>query len=117
MMSSRSVERRRNDRVEVDLPVTITVRKKSYRGRVRNASLSGVCISLSTVLPKNIITFLPKASLTVRFTLSGGEKSELYCEVKWIHVHTITKRGLKCKVGLKIVSPPKEFKDFIRSLG
>lgn len=108
------LEKRRHIRVDYRVNAEITYNDKCYKGNIENISESGI---FKVAFPeKEIVDLMPGSPLTVKFRGSSGEDFNLNCRIKWLRIYTVSPFALKYNLGIEIVNPPQEYRDFVEQL-
>jgi PilZ domain len=107
------MERRRHKRIYVHLKASITVDDQTYDGYIENISESGIGYLMSS--PARFKDdFLSTKRIELNFQMGPGKAIVLDCVATW------SKKGLGSSkiigVGMKIIDPPLDYGDWVRSL-
>ncbi|MBI5099457.1 MAG: PilZ domain-containing protein [Nitrospirae bacterium] len=105
------MERRQARRVTVNLKAERISCTKDCSVFIENLSESGIYM---TTAPAKSNEYVPGTELDLELELNTGKIINLNCHVKWAFDNSpddITK-----SVGLEIVDPPSEYKEFVKSL-
>ena len=111
------IERRYYKRVIVSLNADIISSNKSYRGVIENVAEKGLFIRIPST--KSAIDFIPGTMIEVKFQLLTGDILTLYSEIRWLHtriIYTNSQRTLTNSIGMEILAPPRQYKEFFNSL-
>jgi hypothetical protein len=103
------MERRIYKRIPVGLDANISVDDTSYSVYIGNMSAHGVY--LMTVQDEKDVTSQEKDEFQLRLKMCTGETLILQCRKKWSY--TISPRSLMSRMGLEIIDPPLQFKEFL----
>lgn len=109
------MERRRSERTNVQIDITIRIESKSCSGFIDNVSEEGLAITIITAPEECINGFSSGSKLGLTFTAKGKEIS-LQCEIKWVSKSAEIHVGLIYIMGAVIIDPPAEYKEFIKTL-
>lgn len=107
------MDKRRKDRIDESLDAEIISGGVSYSGIIMNFSEAGLYMVTATA--NSVVDITPSTLLQLKCSLPSGEKVELKCEVKWFQTKP-SPHGVSFSMGMEIVNPPKEYKDFIDSI-
>jgi hypothetical protein len=81
---------------------------------IENVSESGI---FKVVFPgKSVIDFFPGEILEVGFILPSGLELNLKCKIKWACMKKETPLFLKYHMGIQVIQPSPEYKEFVESL-
>ncbi len=106
------MERRRSRRLTVNLKAERISCNKDCSVFIENLSESG--IHIITAPAKNPSLFVPGSTLHLKLVTSDSETIKLQCKVKWSYDNS--PEDLTNSVGLEIIDPPFEYKEFIKNL-
>lgn len=106
------MERRRSKRILVSLKAELISGDVSYAGIIENLSEEG--IYMRTLPTKAATDFTPETKHELKFQLPSGETINLHCKVKWSY--KTPPHGLTNSVGMEIIDPPPEYKEFLKTL-
>lgn len=105
------MERRRAKRSSVNLKAERISCTKNCSVFIENLSENG--ISMITAPSKNN-AYVSGSEVDLKLKLSGGETIKLKCNVKWSYDNS--SEDLTNSVGLEIIDPPAEYKNFLKTL-
>ncbi len=106
------MEKRACKRFPVSLEAKLTSGYINYAAFVGNLSEYGLyVITVHTENPKDLN---PKIRLELQFQLPSGETLKLNCRKKW--AYKITQNSLINNIGMEILNPPLEYKEFLSTL-
>jgi len=108
------MERRLSKRVNVKLGAELVSGDRTYAGVIENLSEHG--IFMRTVPWETPVNCLPGTTIVLKFQPSSGETLSLHCEVKWLHIDKTPSLGLTNSMGMAIIDPPRQYKEFLRPL-
>ncbi|MEW6417789.1 MAG: PilZ domain-containing protein [Nitrospirota bacterium] len=107
------MEKRRYKRIKVNLKAERISGDEKYGVFIENISEHGICM-ITTHL-KTHSKYTPGTDIDLRFRLSSGQTLNLCCKVIWAH-SKIPPDGLTDSIGLKIIDPPLQYIEFVRTL-
>ena len=105
------MERRRAKRLTVNLKAERLSCTKNCSVFIENLSETG--ISMITT-PAKRIAYVPGSAINLKLKISNGNTIKLNCNVKWSYDNSA--EDMAHSVGLEILDPPKEYKEFIKTL-
>ncbi len=105
------MEKRRDKRLSVKLKAKRISCTKNCSVFIENLSERG--IQMITAPPKKN-DYVPGSEIDIKFELATGKIIELLCNVKWSYNNS--EEDMTNSVGLEIVDPPEEYKEFIETL-
>jgi hypothetical protein len=97
-------------RTAVDLTAEIISDGKSFEGSIENISEGGIGYLINSSI-KDSTDFKPSKLIDINFRTHSGNKILLKCEIVWFSRHPANTGELA--LGLKILSPPSEYKEWI----
>jgi hypothetical protein len=109
----KDAEKRRTERIVDSLDAEIISNNKSYNGLIMNFSESGLYMVTATA--GTIVDVTPSTVVELKCSLPSNKKLSLRCEVKWFQTKN-SPHGISFSMGMEILNPPREYKDFIKSL-
>ena len=104
------------ERKIVNLEAEVLAGGHTYSGIIENISSDGIYIQFTTEPTKSAKDFLPKARFNIMFKLPSGEKIDLACESRWINIYTEPPDSVVNNLGIQILDPPQELKNFVDTL-
>jgi hypothetical protein len=104
------VEKRQGSRIPISLDAEIVSGGKSYFGIILNFSEEGLYMVTATA--NTVIDITPSTILELKCTLPSDTRLEMKCEVKWFQTKP-SPHGTSFSMGMEIVNPPKEYKEFV----
>jgi hypothetical protein len=107
-----STKSRAYQRVRVRLEGELISHGKSYNAYVRNVSDYGVNVIVFTKTLSG--SKVPERRHELIIHLLSEETISLHCEEKWSSV--ISPRGTAKEIGMTIIDPPGQYKEFIKTL-
>ena len=108
------MEDRRFKRIDFKLNAEVTLGGKSYKGSMENLSEGGLFeIVFSEV---DLTDFTNGAPVGVKFHIPSEEIIDLHCKIVWLRVGPEQIVGLKYNMGLEIITPSPEYKEFFKTL-
>ncbi|KPK36388.1 MAG: hypothetical protein AMK70_02360 [Nitrospira bacterium SG8_35_1] len=105
------MERRTSDRVVVNLKAERISCIENCSVFIENLSENGIYMITA---PSRKNSFTPGTELELELELSTEKSINLNCNVKWAYKNEHD--DLTHSVGLEIIEPPQEYKDFITNL-
>lgn len=108
----KKADKRRSDRIDDNLDAEIITGGKSYHGIIMNFSEQGLYMVTATA--GSIADIAPSTLIELKCNLPSDKKINLKCEVKWFQTKT-SPHGISSSMGMEILNPPKEYKNFIQS--
>jgi hypothetical protein len=103
------MKKRLHTRVPCRLKSRIIAGDKTYKGKVENISEAGM---LNVAFP----VFSTDEKILLTLGDSSGKHFSLDCDIKWTHLNRNSLFTIKYKMGLKIKDPPREYREFVKSL-
>ena len=107
------MQRRRSERIPLNLPTKILLGGKPYDGTLINVSEDGVGSSVTSVVEAQE-EFIPVNNIQLHFQDPSGKPIDLLCELAWFSRSEDDVR--KITIGMKILNPPLMYKVFIKTL-
>ncbi len=105
------MERRRSKRITVNLKAERISCTGECSVFIENLSEDGIYIITSR---SNNYKYLPGTDLDLELELSNGEIINLNCNVKWFYNNS--SEDQTNSVGLEVLDPPLQYKEFIKNL-
>lgn len=99
-------------RVTVNIEAEIVSYKESYPAFIRNISEYGIHVKVANIEPAKPSD--SGADVDLKFQLPSGETVSLYGRKKWVCKNT--SNSFIENIGVEIIDPPDEYKDFCRVL-
>jgi len=107
------MERRQHKRIYINLEAKIISDEKPYYGSIENVSESGIRYLIkSSIHDKDKFTGIEV--LELYFRTESDAEMQLKCETIWTKIGLFS--GEKISLGLKIIDPPTEYINWIKSL-
>jgi hypothetical protein len=106
------MDARLSGRVIVDLPAEIICGERRYAGSIENLSVEGAYVVTAPLKSPSGIS--PDAIIEMRIHLPSGEKLNLNCKIKWSYL--TPPHGYTNSIGLEILDPPPEYKEYLKAL-
>ncbi len=106
------MERRKARRLTVNLKAERISCIKDCAVFIENLSETG--IQMITAPAKNSKLFVAGSDLELKLKTSEGKTIKLQCNVKWSYDNST--EDLTNSVGLEILDPPREYREFIKDL-
>ena len=108
------MEDRRFKRIDFKLNAEINLSGKRYKGSIENLSEGGLFeIFFSDAYLTDLTT---GASLGVKFQIPSEEIIDLHCKIVWLRVGPDEIVGLRYYMGLEIINPSTEYKEFFKTM-
>ncbi|MBI5073715.1 MAG: PAS domain S-box protein [Nitrospirae bacterium] len=107
------MQRRRSERIPLNLPAKIFLGGKSYDGTLINVSEDGIGSSVTSVVEAQE-EFIPVNNIQLHFQDPSGKAIDLVCELAWFSRGEDNAR--KITIGMKIINPPLIYRVFIKTL-
>lgn len=104
------MEQRRFKRIPLILDAKIISNDGSYEGYTENVSIEGLKYLITSVVTVSKY-FIPGNKIALAFKLPNGETLDLTCEIIWVSETPDSHK--KICVGMKIIDPPREYKEFL----
>lgn len=107
-------EKRRHKRINYRVNAEIRYDAKHFKGVIENFSHEGI---FKIVFPeKSVIDFYPEEALEISFTYPPKDTFNLDCRIKWVRIKRENPLFLKYQLGVQIIKPSPEYKDFVKNL-
>jgi len=107
------MQRRRSERIPLNLPTKILLGGKPYDGTLINVSEDGVGSSVTSVVEAHE-EFVPVNNIQLYFQDPSGKAIDLVCELAWFS--RSEEDSQKITIGMRILNPPLMYKVFIKTL-
>ena len=107
------MQRRRSERIAVHLNATFILAGNIYQGFITNVSVDGIGISITSVVEIKT-EFAPIKILELQFEIPSGDSIHLQAELVWFS--RTGENSTQLNLGLKLIAPPPQFKDFAKAL-
>ncbi|MBI5849386.1 MAG: PAS domain S-box protein [Nitrospirae bacterium] len=107
------MQRRRSERIPLNLPAQILLGGKIYDGFIINVSKDGIGSAVTSVVEAPA-GFVPVNHVELHFQDPFGKNIDLACELAWFSRSDSDSR--KITIGMRIINPPLMYKVFIRTL-
>lgn len=107
------MEKRRSNRVTDNLEAEIITDDICYNGIVLNFSEEGLYMVSATSY--SVADINPSSHLKLKCKLPAGNSLKMDCEVKWFQTKP-SPFGVTFCIGMQIIDPPSEYKDFVKTL-
>jgi hypothetical protein len=104
------MENRRHERIVESLEAEIVSNGTVYSCIVMNFSAEGLYIVTATA--SSIVEIAPSTILQLNCTLPSGSRLSMDCKIIWFQTKP-SSHGVAFSLGLEIVDPPEEYKDFL----
>jgi hypothetical protein len=109
-----NMEKRHSKRIINMFEADLISRNENCVGLIENISEYGLFFIASPT--KEVTTFIPETIFKLNFQPPKEKKINLQCEVRWVHINKIPIHGLRYRIGLEIIDPPSEYKEFYNTL-
>ena len=106
-------EKRHARRITESLDAEIISGNSSYSGIIMNFSEDGLYMITATA--NTVVDITTSAILQLKCTLPSGKRVTIKCEVKWFQTKS-SPHGVSFSMGMQIIDPPAEYREFITSL-
>ncbi len=106
------MERRRFERKTISLRAERISGNENHAVFIENISENG--IYLVTASSNSTEDFTPQTTIDLKLTLTSGESLNLLCRVIWSY--RMPPEGLTSSIGMEVIDPPLEYKEFVRNL-
>ncbi|MDP2157395.1 MAG: PAS domain S-box protein [Nitrospirota bacterium] len=107
------MQRRRAERIPLNLPARLLLGGKSYDATIVNVSEDGIGSAVTSVVEAPA-EFVPANSIQLNFQDPSGTALDLVCELAWFSRSEVDSRMIV--IGMKITNPPLMYKVFIKKL-
>ena len=107
------MQRRRSERIPLNLPARLFLGGKSYDATIVNVSEDGIGSAVTSVVETQE-EFIPVNNIELHFQDPSGKAIDLVCELAWFSRSEVDSR--KIIIGMKIIKPPLMYKVFIEKL-
>lgn len=107
------MNKRRHERIIESLNAEIVSNGTVYSCVVMNFSAEGLYIVTATAT--SIVEISPSTILQLNCTLPSGSKLSMDCRIIWFQTNP-SPHGVAFSLGLEIVDPPREYRDFVDSI-
>ncbi len=107
------MQRRRTERIPLNLPAKIFLSGKSYDATIVNVSEDGIGSAVTSVVEAPT-KFTPASNMELHFQDPSGAAIDLACELAWFSRSEVDARMIV--IGMKIIKPPLMYKVFIKKL-
>jgi hypothetical protein len=105
-------ERRCSNRLTVNLNAERLSCSKNCSVFIENLSENGIHMITAPAKTSNL--FVPGSEVELKLKTADGETIKLHCNVKWSYDNS--PEDMTNSVGLEIIDPPLEYKEFIKNL-
>lgn len=105
------MERRRAKRLTVNLKAERLSCTNNCSVFIENLSESGISMITS---PSKTNSYVPGSEINIKLKLANGDMIKLNCNVKWAYDNSAEE--MANNVGLEIIDPPQEYREFIKTL-
>jgi hypothetical protein len=106
------MERRRSRRKTFHLNAESISGDTHFAVFIENLSEEG--INIITAPSHAEINFIPQKTINLKLKLSTGQILDLTCRVMWSHI--IPPGDTTCSVGMEVIEPPEQYREFVKTL-
>ena len=108
-----AMDKRRLQRLRVNLKAERISGRGNHTVFIENISEQGILILIPH--SSEIKKFRPGTGIDLKFKLNSGKAISLNCKVRWSYPKT-PPEGLTDSIGLEIIEPPDEYRNFVKAL-
>jgi hypothetical protein len=108
------VEKRRSKRIIITLLAELILEREIYVGAIENLSEYGINVRIFPLQAKT--EFIPGTSLDLELLSFSGEKLQVQCEIKWVHIYKEPSQGLITSMGMEIIDAHPRYQEFLKTL-
>jgi len=108
------MEKRRSERKNVGLDVKLVGNGMSSSGFVENICEHG--LHLITASGEISSSFIPETVLELTVMNPSGKRTNLSCEVRWVHINKTPIHGLTYRMGMEILKRSSRYSEFLSGL-
>ena len=109
-----SMEKRRSKRKQVLLEGNFICESVTYDFFIENVSENG--LHLISASKNGIISFIPETTFELNLNSSLAGKTNLCCEIRWVHINKTPIHGFTYRMGSEILHQPSEYLEFLNNL-
>ena len=95
-------EKRQSKRKPLNFKTKISLNGRSYPSVIENLSQRGMHVIAAT--GNKAVPFVPETMIHVELPPSKGDKSEIKCEVRWVHINKTPIHGFTYRMGMGVES-------------
>jgi hypothetical protein len=106
------MEKRRKKRKTIHLNAESISGDSNFAVFIENLSEDG--IYMITAPSNGQLEFTPNQAVTIKLKLSSGDTIDLSCKVIW--AYKLPPSGITHSVGMEVIEPPKQYKEFVKTL-
>jgi hypothetical protein len=107
------MDSRRSKRKIDNLEAEIVLDEMCYSGIVMNLSEKG--LYMVTATKYSVDDIKPSKVIKMKCQLPSGDVLSMNCEVKWFRTKN-SPYGITFSVGMEIIDPPVQYREFLRTL-
>jgi hypothetical protein len=107
-------ERRLHKRIDYKIKADVNYNSTHAQGMIENVSETGIFKIVFS--EKSVIDFYPGEYLEINFILPSGKKLNQKCKIIWARMKNETPLFLKYQMGVEIINPSPEYKEFVNGL-
>jgi hypothetical protein len=105
--------KRRSERIDCKLNAWTTFDYICYNGVIENISKEG----LLNIIPDNkVVDVFPDKRIEINFKALSGPDLNITCKIIWSRIKTNVPFGLIHFIGMEVIKPPQEYKNFVKNL-
>lgn len=105
------MERRRSERIKIKLKGERISCTSNCSVFIEDISETGIKMITAPYMEND---FTPSKDLDLELELSNGDTIDLNCHVKWFYDNPSNDHS--SSVGLEIIDPPQEYKEFVKAI-
>ena len=107
------MEKRKSKRKPVELDASQISNSGNSYGFIENLCEQGLHIITPSVKVKK--SYIPESVIELKINPMGN-KTNLHCEIRWVHLNKTPIHGLTYRLGLEILKQPPAYKEFLNGL-
>lgn len=107
------MQRRRSERIPLNLAADIFLGGKAYDGTIVNVSADGTGSAVTLVIDTTA-EFIPANTIHLHFQEPSGQAIDLNCELEWFS--RSESDAHKIAIGMSIVNPSQMYEMFVKKL-
>jgi hypothetical protein len=109
------MEKRRSERKHVNLlKAELCSDGTSYPGVIEDISEHG--LHMITASMKCITSFIPESTFDLNLQPPSGKETNLFCEVRWVHINKTPVHALTYRMGMEIINQSPEYEELLNTL-
>jgi hypothetical protein len=110
------MEKRKSRRLAVNVEVKLLSGGNHYEGTIENISMDGIFMHMTTAPAQSAKDFVPSTIIQIKFQPAQGNHLDIQCNVRWLHIHEEAPDNLVHKMGVEILDPPSDYKDWVKTI-